>query len=454
MSYEGYDISNMNDVFPAEKEIPKDTGFSKNGKNIIKVIGVGGGGGNAIENMYRQGISGVSFVAINTDRQALNSLNIPDKLQLGPGLGAGGRPEKGKMYAEDTAEEIAKLFDDETEMVFITAGMGGGTGTGASPVVARIAREKGVLTIGIVTIPFMFEGEKKILQALDGADEMGKYVDAMLIINNERLTEIYPDLSLDNAFDKADDTLTMAARSISEMINVNGRINIDFEDVKTTLKDGHTAIISSGYGEGENRVTKAIHEALNSPLLKNSDIKTSKRFLFNIYYSNTNPENTIQMGEMKEINLFMANFAKDVDVIWGRTVDNTLGNKVKITILAAGFETSANIKAPAPNPGTKTVSKKKQENNEDPSDRIATVYGNDIVDTQKGIIAKLNYIVLDKDQLDNDTLINFIEKHPTFKRGNDMQLRKEWEQLVSADTQKEQEIKHTAENRNKNIIEF
>ena len=276
MDYESHnDISDMQDIFPAEKPITADdNSFNKNGRNIIKVIGVGGGGGNAIENMYKQNISGVSFVAINTDMQALKNLHVPEKLQLGPGLGAGGRPEKGKMYAEENSEDIARLFDDDTEMVFITAGMGGGTGTGASPVVARIAREKGVLTIGIVTIPFMFEGNKKILQALDGAKEMSNYVDALLIINNERLTEIYRDLSFDNAFAKADDTLTMAAKSISDMINMKGKINIDFEDVKTTLKDGGTAIISSGYGEGENRVTKAIQEALNSPLLKNRDIQT------------------------------------------------------------------------------------------------------------------------------------------------------------------------------------
>ena len=457
MIQDGYDISNMGDVFPAEKEIPQETGLTTNGKSIIKVIGVGGGGGNAIENMYKQGISGVSFVAINTDRQALDSLDIPEKLQLGPGLGAGGRPEKGKMYAEETAEEIAKLFDDETEMVFITAGMGGGTGTGASPVVARIAREKGVLTIGIVTIPFMFEGDKKILQALDGADEMGKYVDAMLLINNERLTEIYPDLSLDNAFDKADDTLTMAARSISEMINVNGRINIDFEDVKSTLKDGHTAIISSGYGEGENRVTKAIQEALNSPLLKNSEIKTSKRFLFNIYYSN-NTENALKMGEMSEINLFMANFAQDIDVIWGKTVDNSLGDKVKITILAAGFETTKSKKTTINRPNDGKSDKPKQDKTENNSnERIEDAYGTDLFNKFQVTKASTHYTVLDNNQLDNDMLINFLEKHPTFRRANDTQLQKELKQILEttteAENEKEPEPKHNEQKSNK-VIDF
>ena len=456
MDYESHnDISDMQDIFPAEKPITADdNSFNKNGRNIIKVIGVGGGGGNAIENMYKQNISGVSFVAINTDMQALKNLHVPEKLQLGPGLGAGGRPEKGKMYAEENSEDIARLFDDDTKMVFITAGMGGGTGTGASPVVARIAREKGVLTIGIVTIPFMFEGNKKILQALDGAKEMSNYVDALLIINNERLTEIYRDLSFDNAFAKADDTLTMAAKSISDMINMKGKINIDFEDVKTTLKDGGTAIISSGYGEGENRVTKAIQEALNSPLLKNRDIQTSKRFLFNIYYSNENTENVFQMGEMDEMNAFMANFAKDVEVIWGSTIDNTLGDKVKITILAAGFE--ATIGGDTKINLSKPKKKVEKEINEDPSERIAEEYGKEKVAERDQRMALAHYIVLNSDQLDNDTLINFIEKNPTFRRGNEPQLREEWKQLTSASVfPKEQEERSIPQKKQKpDRIEF
>ena len=256
---------------------------------IIKVIGVGGGGNNAINHMYGQNIKGVSFVVCNTDRQALNGSPVPTKVLIGPettkGLGAGNRPEVAREAAEESANEIAALFDDDTRMVFITAGMGGGTGTGAAPVVARIAREKGMLTIGIVTIPFFFEGEKKILKALDGADEMKKYVDALMIINNERLTEIYSELNFLNAFGKADDTLSIAARSISELITSEGRINLDFNDVNTTLRDGGVAVISSGYGDGERRMTKAIEDALNSPLLKNRDVYGSKRILVNIYFS-------------------------------------------------------------------------------------------------------------------------------------------------------------------------
>ena len=239
---------------------------------IIKVVGVGGGGNNAINHMYNQGISDVTFVVCNTDAQALKNSPVPTKVQIGDGLGAGNDPEKGRQYAEDDADKIAEIFNDDTKMVFITAGMGGGTGTGAGPVVARIAKEKGLLTVGIVTIPFLFEGRKKILKAFDGADEMAKYVDALLIINNERITEIYADLDFINAFNKADDTLSTAARSISEIITCDGYINLDFNDVNTTLRGGGTAIISAGYGEGEGRVGKAIEDALNSPLLRNRNI--------------------------------------------------------------------------------------------------------------------------------------------------------------------------------------
>ena len=218
---------------------------------IIKVVGVGGGGNNAIGHMYEQGIKHVSFVIINTDRQALNNSPVPDRLLIGrDGLGAGNDPEVAREAAEESAEDIARLFDDDTKMVFITAGMGGGTGTGAAPVVARIAREKGLLTIGIVTIPFLFEGNKKILKALEGAEEMARNVDAILIVNNDELIGIYPDLNWMNAFGKADDTLSNAARSIAELITSDGYMNLDFKDVNTTLRDGHAAIISTGFGEG------------------------------------------------------------------------------------------------------------------------------------------------------------------------------------------------------------
>lgn len=308
----------------------------------IKVVGVGGGGSNAISHMYRQQVEGTNYVVINTDRQSLENSPVPHKLLIGPtvtkGKGAGNMPELGRLAAEESASDIEALFDDDTSMVFITAGMGGGTGTGAGPVVARIAKERGVLTIGIITVPFLFEGEIKILKALDGADEMAKNVDALMVINNERLTEIYPDLDIRNGFAMADDTLTTAARSISEIITTDGTINCDIRDVDTTLRGGGTAIISCGYGEGEKRTTKAIEAALNSPLLKNRDILGSKRLLFNLYYS-PDAENVYKMAETRELTQFI-NTLTNVDVIWGLAEDDTLGEKVKMTILAAGFDIS------------------------------------------------------------------------------------------------------------------
>lgn len=324
------DISNGTEFVTADSATPVR----------IKVVGVGGGGNNAINHMYRQGIKGVSFVNINTDRQALKASPVPTKLQIGPGLGAGNRPQVALDLAEKASGEIDSLFDDDDEMVFITAGMGGGTGTGAAPVVARVAKERGLLTIGIVTIPFNFEGQKKILKAIAGADEMSKYVDALMVIDNERLTEIYRDLDLLNAFAKADDTLLMAAQSISDLITCDAHMNLDIEDVKTTLRDSGTAIISYGFGEGENRVTKAIEDALDSPLLRNNDIKSSTRLLFNFYISRK-AEHPFKMEEVDEMTEFVSGLHSDVDVIWGIAFDDTLEDKVKITVLAAGFGQSA-----------------------------------------------------------------------------------------------------------------
>ena len=254
-----------------------DFGAPEKEHSIIKVIGVGGGGGNAVNHMYREGIHDVTFVLCNTDNQALNDSPVPVHLQLGKeGLGAGNKPEKAREAAEESLEDIRSMLSDGTKMAFITAGMGGGTGTGAAPVIARVSKELGILTVGIVTIPFRFEGDRKIDQALDGVEEMSKHVDALLVINNERLREIYPELSVLDAFGKADDTLSVAAKSIAEIITVHGLINLDFNDVKTVLKDGGVAIMSTGYGEGEGRVKKAIDDALTSPLLNDNDIFNSK----------------------------------------------------------------------------------------------------------------------------------------------------------------------------------
>lgn len=229
-----------------------DFGDPDKENSIIKVIGVGGGGGNAVNHMYREGIHDVSFVLCNTDAQALNDSPVPVHLQLGKeGLGAGNRPAKARQAAMESIEDIKRMLNDGTKMAFITAGMGGGTGTGVMPVIAQVSKDMGILTVGIVTIPFRFEGPKKINQALDGVEEMAKHVDALLVINNERLRQIYPELTLVDAFGKADDTLSVAAKSIAEIITTHGLINLDFNDVKTVLKDGGVAIMSTGYGEGE-----------------------------------------------------------------------------------------------------------------------------------------------------------------------------------------------------------
>ena len=386
----------------------------------IKVIGVGGGGNNVVNRMVKTGTKGVEFIAINTDKQALAVSSATNKIQIGEkltnGQGAGSNPEIGRKSAEENRNQIAKALED-ADMVFITAGMGGGTGTGAAPVVARVAKERGLLTIGIVTIPFLFEGKKKILKALDGADEMSKYVDALLIINNERLAEIYPDLSFINAFAKADDTLSTAARSISEIITVHGYLNLDFNDVDTTLRNGGTAIISTGYGEGEHRVTKAIEDALNSPLLKNRDIYGSKHLLINLYMSDETAGSAMTMNEVAELRAFVSSIDSDVDVIWGAAIDNTLGEKVKITILASGFEVTIrdeeeaqlndpDTTSPVKNPfRTRTKTPEKDKN-----DRLRSEYGNGIEEFST------NYIVLTPEQMDDDAVIEQLEQSAAYNR--------------------------------------
>jgi cell division protein FtsZ len=257
-------------------------------------------------------------------------------------LGAGGDPEKAREYAEESIDKIKKIFSDETEMVFITAGMGGGTGTGASSVVARVARELNILTIGIVTIPFVWEGDSKIFKALKGVEEVKKNVDALLVINNESLQDRFPFLSVLEAFKKADDTLLTAVRSISEIITIPGYINLDFADVKTILKDGGVAIMSSGLGRGDNRVSQAIENARNSPLLNNNDIFNAKKILLNISFGNAHP---MMMEELNEIKAFMAKFDSDIEVIWGTALDDSLDDQIKIAILASGFG-SENIVSP------------------------------------------------------------------------------------------------------------
>lgn len=394
---------------------------------IIKAIGVGGGGNNAVNHMFAQNIEQVSFAVCNTDRQALNNSPVPNRVLLGPsitgGLGAGNDPEIAKQAAEESADEISQLFDDGTKMVFITAGMGGGTGTGAAPVVAKIARDRGLLTVGIVTIPFLFEGERKILKALDGAEELSKYVDSLLVVNNEQLTEIYPDLDWINAFGKADDTLSTAARSISELITCTGHINLDFKDVDKTLRNGGAAIISTGYGEGEHRVTKAIDDALNSPLLKNRDIMGSKHLLFNLYFSRE-AEHKFAMGEANELTSFISQIDKNVDVIYGIAFDETLGDKIKITILASGFELvikgdrKLKPKQQAELPKHRGFASAGEETAEKPAaaEVLEGAYGKDKIDELNKKRETLRYVILRPEQFNDDAVIEKFERNPAYNR--------------------------------------
>lgn len=398
-----------------------DFGAPEKENTIIKVIGVGGGGGNAVNHMYREGIHDVSFVVCNTDIQALNDSPVPMKLQLGKeGLGAGNKPEKARQAAEESINDITAMLSDGTKMTFITAGMGGGTGTGAAPVIARVSKELDILTVGIVTIPFRFEGKKKINQALDGVEEMAKHVDALLVINNERLRKIYPDLTVLDAFGKADDTLSVAAKSIAEIITNHGLINLDFNDVKTVLKDGGVAIMSTGYGEGEGRVKQAIQDALNSPLLNDNDIFNSKKILLSINFSkDSNKDNPaaggLMMEEMNEVNDFMEQFGSDFEIKWGIGLDPDLGNKVKVTILATGFGIrdvdgmDSHIK--------KIVQEKDEKATEEEIQqgiRMGMYYpdGNG-----KFVVKRRPHIFrFQPDDLDNEEVILAIENTPTYKR--------------------------------------
>ena len=395
--------------------------FPTDSPKIIKVIGVGGGGGNAVNHMYREGIHDVTFVLCNTDNQALAESPVPVKLQLGrsitQGLGAGNRPERARDAAEESIDDIKEQLNDGTKMVFITAGMGGGTGTGAAPVIARIAKEMDILTVGIVTIPFIFEGEKKIIQALDGVERIAQHVDALLVINNERLREIYADLTFMNAFGKADDTLSIAAKSIAEIITMRGTVNLDFADVKTILKDGGVAIMSTGFGEGENRVTKAIDDALHSPLLNNNDIFNAKKVMLNVSFC---PTSELMMEEMIEIHEFMSKFREGVEVIWGVAVDNSLDTKVKITVLATGFgvedvpgmDTLHEARSQEEEERQLQLEEEKEKNKE----RIRKAYGESAGIGKKSLRSRRHIYIFNTEDLDNDDIIAMIEESPTYTR--------------------------------------
>lgn len=396
--------------------------FNETGKpsSFIKVIGVGGGGGNAVNHMYGEGIDDVNFAIFNTDYQDLVKSKIPVKLQLGKqltnGLGAGGNPEKGRLAAEESKEDIKDILKaDNTKMVFVTAGMGGGTGTGAAPVIAREAKAMGILTVGIVTIPFLFEGTRKIDQALDGVEEIAKHVDALLVINNERLREIYPDLNVLSAFERADNTLSVAARSIAEIITMHGVINLDFRDVCTVLKDGGVAIMSTGYGEGDNRVTAAIQDALHSPLLNSNDIFNSKKVLLSISFCAENEGDTLMMEEMNEVHEFMGKFRDDVETKWGLSIDPSLGKKVKITILATGFGiTNVPGIREKMNQEEQERQRELEEKAEENNERREQFYGTS--ERGSGTKKRPKVYLFGLEDLDNEEVISMVEITPTYKR--------------------------------------
>jgi cell division protein FtsZ len=318
----------------------------KNQSNIIKVIGVGGGGSNAVTHMYHEGIQGVDFILCNTDAQSLNSSPVNNKIHLGKrNLGAGNMPAVGREAAIETKDEIRDLLQQHTKMLFITAGMGGGTGTGAAPIVAEVARELDILTVGIVTLPFSFEGKKRQQQALDGIKELRKSVDTLLIISNDKLREEYGNMRLTEAFRMADNVLTIAAKGIAEIITVTGYINVDFEDVKTVMKNSGKAIMGSARAEGENRATKAIEEAMRSPLLNDTNIKGASNILLNI----TSGNEEVSLDEVHEITDFIQRECGNcAEVIWGNGTDEGLDKSIGITIIATGFENEEEIQLGSP----------------------------------------------------------------------------------------------------------
>ena len=312
-------------------------------KSIIKVIGVGGGGSNAVKHMHKQGIKDVEFIICNTDQQALQSSTVPNKLQIGvdltEGLGAGARPERGRQAAIESKEQIRDLLNQGTKMLFITAGMGGGTGTGAAPVIAQVAQELGILTVGIVTAPFMFEGKKKRQQAEEGIKALSEHCDTVLVILNDKLPQIYGNLTMGAAFAKADTVLTTAAKSIAEIITVTADVNVDFEDVKTVMKDSGAAVMGSSVTEGENRARRAAEEALNSPLLNNTDIHGAQRILLSIM---SGAEHELEMDELTEITEYIQEKAgQDAEMIFGHGIDESLGQSIRVTVIATGFARDA-----------------------------------------------------------------------------------------------------------------
>lgn len=309
--------------------------------SIIKVIGVGGGGSNAVNHMFKKGIEGVDFAVCNTDNQALNMSPVPVKIQLGPSLtegrGAGSKPQIGKQACLESIEEIKKFLENDTKMLFVTAGMGGGTGTGAAPVIAKVAQEMDILTVGIVSLPFAFEGNKRISQGHDGLEELKKNVDTLIVISNDKMRSIHGDLGMTDALAKADDILAVAAKGIAEIITVAGYINVDFEDVNTVMRNSGVAIMGTATADGDDRAKKAVDSALTSPLLEENNIFGAKHILLNI----TSGTREVTMDEITQITDFVKTEAGvDSNLIWGNCFDENLGDKISVTIIATGFDRS------------------------------------------------------------------------------------------------------------------
>lgn len=334
-----------------EFDLPKEE------PSIIKVIGVGGGGSNAVSHMYRQGIVGVDFAICNTDNQSLELSPVPVKIQLGPGLtegrGAGSKPEIGKQACIESIEDIVAFLEDNTKMVFVTAGMGGGTGTGAAPIIAKVAREMGILTVGIVTLPFKFEGSRRGNHAVEGLEEIKSNVDALIMISNDKLREMHGNLSISEAFAQADNVLTTAAKGIAEIITVPGYVNVDFEDVNTVMRGSGVAIMGTAVAEGQDRARKAVEMALLSSLLKDNDIRGAEHILLNI----TSGSKEVTMDEIAEITDFVQTEAGyGTDLIWGNCQDDELEEKLSVTIIATGFKSSVDDISEEEEQNTETVS--------------------------------------------------------------------------------------------------
>lgn len=326
-----------------EEELPPfNFPIEDKSEKIIKVIGVGGGGGNAVQHMWDERVKNVSFLVTNTDSQVLKANLVPNKIQIGPGLGTGGNPELGRELAEKSIDDIKSMFDDDTKMVFLTAGMGGGTGTGVAPVIARVAKEMGILTVGVVTLPFRMEGKRRIETALKGMDEMRKCVDSLIVINNEKLLENkqYHQLTWEQGMKMADEVLTVATKTIAEIITMRGLINRDFKDVCTVMKDGGAALVSVAKASGEKRLLKAMTEAISSPLIANVEKLKTRRLLYIVYSGKKSPA---KMDELDELCEFMEYFDEDIEVLWGHYMDDSLEDEIKVSVVATGFDRTVSV---------------------------------------------------------------------------------------------------------------